>query len=429
MTEKTLFQIIVIISLCGAQPISISGSVVDREGVGISGANVELEKAALTATTDNDGNFILDGIVDIVKQGSTVLKRKTISFTGNNQILVYCTRPAEFTLRVYDSRGRLVVALSRTMIAGNNSVALPAIRNGLNICVVTLNGKKSIYRYTGLGYSEKKGLVQTEKANDNVRHSKRAEQIDDIIKASAEGYLTYRAVITESDTNGIRIVMIPSEGTMTDRDGNVYQTIKYGDQVWTATNLRTTKYNDGETIPLLMDSDEWKACTTGAYSFCDFAFADRPRFGALYNWYTVATGKLAPEGWHVPSGAEWDTLVKYLVANDYTADCSIGKNYEAQAMSAKADWQTCRYVCSPGWDLNLNNASGFSAVGCGYSDNGIYSNYRNQLTYWWTTTEVDSTSALAQYLSYIQRDLGNFEMEKTYGMSVRLVRDYVEGGQ
>ena len=104
-------------------------------------------------------------------------------------------------------------------------------------------------------------------------------------------------------------------GTMTDQDGNVYKTITIGTQTWMAENLRTTKYRDGSNIPLVTSHASWLTLTTGAYcnynntTNCDTISS----YGRLYNWFVTSDSRnIAPVGWHVPSEAEWQTLINYL---------------------------------------------------------------------------------------------------------------------
>jgi hypothetical protein len=112
--------------------------------------------------------------------------------------------------------------------------------------------------------------------------------IIDVIKVEKEGYLNYRVIVTKSDTSGIVIKMILKDaGTVMDIDGNVYHAIKIGNQIWTMENLRTTKYNDGTAIPLVIDNDAWSALTTPGYCYNENQTnADSiKKWGALYNWY------------------------------------------------------------------------------------------------------------------------------------------------
>ena len=101
--------------------------------------------------------------------------------------------------------------------------------------------------------------------------------------------------------------------TLKDIEGNVYPAVIIGTQVWMAENLKTTKYNDGMAIPLVSDNNAWEALKTPGYCwYNNDAAANKNRFGALYNWYTVNTKKLCPAGWHVPNDKEWTTLRTYL---------------------------------------------------------------------------------------------------------------------
>ena len=97
--------------------------------------------------------------------------------------------------------------------------------------------------------------------------------------------------------------------TVKDIDGNIYNTVSIGTQCWTKENLKTTKYKDGTAIPTGLNDAEWANTTTGAYAIYDNNAANNTTYGKLYNWYAVNTGNLAPAGWHVPTDAEWTTLI------------------------------------------------------------------------------------------------------------------------
>ena len=107
----------------------------------------------------------------------------------------------------------------------------------------------------------------------------------------------------------------PSAGTVKDADGNKYNTVKIGNQVWMVENLKTTKYNDGTEILNVTSDTQWANLTTGAYCNYDNLESNAEIYGRLYNWYAVNTGKLAPAGWHVPTDDDWIILENYLIAN------------------------------------------------------------------------------------------------------------------
>lgn len=112
-------------------------------------------------------------------------------------------------------------------------------------------------------------------------------------------------------------------GSVTDIDGNVYKTIQIGSQVWMAENLRTTRYNDGKKIYLaigdMVGETEWFDLGVGAYCWY-FNDTLNKQNGAIYNWGAVATSKLAPAGWRVPTNTHWETLINYLGGEEAAHD-------------------------------------------------------------------------------------------------------------
>ncbi len=204
------------------------------------------------------------------------------------------------------------------------------------------------------------------------------------------------------------LLTAPVNETVRDASGNVYRTVKIGNQVWMAENLKTTKYNDGTAIPLVTDNAAWEALTTHGYCWYDnSAFAYLGPYGALYNWYTVKTGKLCPAGWHVPSDEEWTTLTTFLGGEEFNG----GKMKEA----GTAHW------ASP--NTGATNETGFSALPGGFrhSDGGFRAiGYGG---FWWSSTEYSSTHALRRYLNYENPHVHRFVDKKDYGLSVRCVRD------
>ena len=200
-------------------------------------------------------------------------------------------------------------------------------------------------------------------------------------------------------------------GTMTDLDGNVYKTVTIGTQTWMAENLRTTRYNDGTSIPDRTDITEWSHYFTGAYcNYNNTKNADSiATYGRLYNWYAVQSGKLAPQGWHVPSDAEWTSLTNYLGG----AGVAGGKLKETGTMH----WS------SP--NTESNNESGFTALpgGLRYSD-GAFSALGSS-GYWWSSSESSAQNPWYRWLlgnnyNGVRRFQGTSKM---FGFSVRCVRD------
>jgi uncharacterized protein (TIGR02145 family) len=211
--------------------------------------------------------------------------------------------------------------------------------------------------------------------------------------------------------------------TVTDADGNIYHTVKIGNQVWTTENLRTTKYNDGTAIPLVTDKNAWNYLTTPGYCWYDNDKNNMNKYGALYNWYAVNTGKLAPKGWHVPSDEEWDIFEKYLIANGYNWDRTTEGNKIAKSMAAKTDWETATAPGTIGNDLTENNKSGFSALPGGYRVDGDF-RYIGGCGDWWSATKSSASYAYFRHLVYVTHYLDRYgHHRKSCGLSVRLLRD------
>ncbi|MBA7527477.1 hypothetical protein ES705_19653 [subsurface metagenome] len=175
-----------------------------------------------------------------------------------------------------------------------------------------------------------------------------------------------------------------------------------------AENLKTTKYNDGTAIPLVTNSTEWDNLTTPGYCWYNNDEASyKNTYGALYNWYTVNTGKLCPTGWHVPTDSEWTILTDYLGGYSVAG----GKLKE----TGTTHWN------SP--NTGATNESGFTALPGGYRTNsGAFNNVGSNGN-WWSSTESSSTYAWHRSMNYSSSNVYRDYSGKSYGFSVRCVRD------
>ena len=196
--------------------------------------------------------------------------------------------------------------------------------------------------------------------------------------------------------------------TVTDIDGNIYNTVTIGTQIWLVENLKTTKYNDGTSIPLVTGNTSWANLSTPGYCFYDNdSGTNKSIYGALYNWYTVNTGKLCPTGWHVPSDIEWITLTNYLGGENIA-----GGNLKETGMS---HWFTP--------NAGATNSSGFTALPGGYrQDDGSFYNI-NDDDFWWSTTISTSqnTKAWSREVNYNYPYLYKDIYLKNFGYSVRCI--------
>lgn len=218
-----------------------------------------------------------------------------------------------------------------------------------------------------------------------------------------------RAYATNSYLTGYgNELSFATSGTVTDIDGNVYNTVTIGTQVWLVENLKTTKYRNGETIPNVTNYYDWTFLTTGAY--CDYG--NNPEnsltYGRLYNWYSVNDSRnIAPIGWHVPSLEDWAILWEYLGGM-----FSGGKLKE----TGTAHWQ------NP--NTGATNESGFTALpggGRGFYTEGDQGMSKSGI--WWLSTQQSSTEALSFSLSYNDDWIRQWNSIKYSGFSIRCVKD------
>lgn len=198
--------------------------------------------------------------------------------------------------------------------------------------------------------------------------------------------------------------------TVTDIDGNVYTTVVIGTQTWMVENLKTTKYKDGTAIPNLTDGGGWAADTTGAYCWYDNDIDNKTDYGALYNWYAVDNAHgLAPEGWHIPTKDEMDTLITYLGGNSVAG--------------GKLKYTGTTFWNSP--NTGATNESGFSWVGGGlrsHSD-GSFSSIKDE-SFIWTSTEYDANNGYEKQASAASAGISESDYNfKKCGFSVRCIKD------
>ena len=216
-----------------------------------------------------------------------------------------------------------------------------------------------------------------------------------------------------------------AEGTVTDIDGNIDNTIKIGNQVWTVENLRVTKYTDGTPIPQIQDNNEWSNSDTGAYCYYGTPVTViNKNYGVLYNWYTINTGKLTPKGWHIPTYSDWEKLEEYLVANGYCWDGTTDDNKIAMSLAGQTGWKYYECDGCVGNDTTNNNSTGYSAFPAGYRDSDGNYDFNRQYATWWSSTESASvTSAFYYSINYSRPYPYCHPFDKNHGLSVRLIRD------
>jgi uncharacterized protein (TIGR02145 family) len=232
--------------------------------------------------------------------------------------------------------------------------------------------------------------------------------------------LMFASSCTKEDPSDIII----DGNTVADIDGNVYHTVKIGTQTWMVENLKTTKYNDGISIPVVSDGTAWAALTTPGYCFYGNDATNKTTYGALYNWYAVNTGKLAPTGWHVPTDAEWTILENYLIANGYNYDSTTTGNKIAKSLASTSGWSSSSNAGAIGNDLTKNNTSGFAGLPGGFRDGSGGFGDIGFFGHWWSSIEDNTSFPWSRYLNYYGYCVYRYGTNKPCGFSVRCLRDY-----
>lgn len=209
-----------------------------------------------------------------------------------------------------------------------------------------------------------------------------------------------------------------SEDSSKDVDGNFYTSITIGKQTWYKENLNVSKYTDGTVIPEVNDPEQWSKLTTGAWCYLDYDSSIGKKTGKLYNWYAVAgifdsasltdtsiRKKLAPVGNHIPTDAEWTTMINSLGSN------AGGKMKE----SGKEYWIDT--------DTDVTNSSLFTGRPGGICIiNGSFY-FAGEFGYWWTSSSRDNEIAWNRSLGFNSNAACRSYDNKNYGFSVRFIKD------
>lgn len=229
--------------------------------------------------------------------------------------------------------------------------------------------------------------------------------------------------------------------SVSDVDGNSYATVQIGTQCWMQSNLRTTKNPDGSPItkgPATHGGGGWTTDTR--YYSCppnasnngeDCAAA--ATYGMLYQWSAAMNNSttpgaqgICPAGWHVPTDAEWKTLVE----SQATPGCESSTGWQCPNAGSKLGSSTDWFAYTNGMRQNASNAtrpefgsSGFNAQPSGYRDINNSSYYlRTNGTLLWSSSQVDASSAWRRYLEYSMPSVGRDSHPKAYGFSLRCIQ-------
>jgi uncharacterized protein (TIGR02145 family) len=378
------------------------------------------------------GNITSPGGTDIISRGvcwststnPTIDDNKTIdgtgiggfasSITGLTPNTIYYTK-AYATNNAYTSYGNIQSFTTLSSIEG-------AIISAFTATTVTCTGNIT----PGGGASiQAKGACWNTSGNPTISDNKTTDGIGTGVFTSNLTNLlpNTKYYIRLYSTNGggtaysNQLTLTTDPSTITDACGNSYNIVRIGTQLWTKENLKTTKFNDGNDIPNITDNATWHDLTTPGYCWLNNNSSNKNVYGALYNWFTVITGKLCPSGWHVPNDSEWHMLIMYIDPN-----ASLTESTESLIAGGKLKETGTSHWPSP--NTGATNETNFTALPSGYRQiDGQFLSFPSA-GYWWSSTQ--NTASWAWFRSIYYNNTQVFRAGTGYkqeGKSVRCVRN------
>jgi len=350
---------------------------------------------------------------------------------GNESVLIYpnpmdqtgffefdAPHSGPATIEVFNVSGKRLIQARLDLKKGHQKFRMGNLDFGMNYIEIS----SSDYRLTGTILCQRKGNetanLEQENGNTFYLNGARISTTTSMVKTMqySDGELLFIKAFSASFSSVITLV--PTSNALinipffdcTDGDGNHYSTVKIGDQVWMAENLKTTRFLNGDTIPNMANGFQWATADSSGYCNHSNNPENATTYGRLYNWYSVIDNRnLAPAGWHIPTSTEWQTLVdgnggKYLAG---------GKLKETGNM----------HWVSP--NSGASNALGFSALPGG-NRNDLANFYNKGINgFWWTQTEITGAGSFGVHFSMYTNTpyCEHANADKHMGFALRCVKD------
>jgi uncharacterized protein (TIGR02145 family) len=307
-------------------------------------------------------------------------------------------------INAFSLDGRKYIGVSQNLQEGMNSFQL-SFPKGFFAIQVTGNGYSysgKMINQTGLVGNPKITFFGYEKTKRSIQKSKSSSAIS--MAYTSGDQLLYKGI---SGNYSTIVTDVPTASTTTnfnfmecrDAGGNNYKIVTIGTQTWMAENLRTSKYYDGTNCGgLWYDNDS-------IYNKI---------YGKLYSGCDVATGKLAPDGWHVSTSGEWDILMTYVGSK-------LGQDMNSsgveKALASTTNWTNTIINTN----MNQNNSSGFSALPGGRIKGGIFTDIC-YAAYWLLAGETSCNNPNMMFEGYIYLPKLIFQSNSDFYPAIRSVR-------
>lgn len=389
------------LTLNGADVLQLKGNIVTSGAIGkreSSGIKIYPNPMIDDATVEFVPPMPGEAIVSV----SDMSGRQIAEMRGylSNSVQQFRLSNAEKGFYIINVRGKSYQYSGKLICNGNSggSMSIEMTSNNQTVDVKGLKGNSKAYEST-------QGIVEM------------IYSPGDRLKFTAISGV-FKTILTDipDKTKTIVFDLVP----VVDKDSNNYHVVNIGNQSWMEENLKTTRYNDGTSIALVQDNSDWNSRVTPAYSwYANNKELYKDPYGALYNGYTVATQKLCPVGWHVPTVEEWISMNDYLLINNYGHQGSVAKS-----LASRTGWVVPVYSpnnITVGKDPQYNNTSGFNAFAGGVRnpDGSFYQ--AGYLGVWMTSS---GTTTMADFLI----SNGGVSPEQAWdyrpaGFSVRCVKD------
>lgn len=367
-------------------------------------------------------NVGISEVLDYKANGIHIYPNPT---SGSCSLGFTTTDPAITTVFLYNMAGKILMQNREFLLGGHHTFRLDGIKDGTYLVKVVSDKcsySAKIVCINNIGNAAAITHFNTTLASDGPLFYSQAGRINSLRnhKSAIDFPYTSGDLLKLTGKSGVYrtvVILVPAKTqtvsfnfvACTDADNNNYSVVQIGTQLWMAENLKTTKYRNGDNIPVVTNNTAWENLTTGAYSwYNNDAPSNKNTYGALYNWYATNDSRnLAPVSWHIPSDNEWTILANYLG----DASTSGGKIKE----TGYTHWK------SP--NSRATNETGFTALPGGYRFlNGTFDEIGGW-GIWWCSTSSSATTAPTRAVFYNYIDFGRDISDKNIGFSLRCIKD------
>ncbi len=228
-------------------------------------------------------------------------------------------------------------------------------------------------------------------------------------------------------TNNLGIAYGDERMIVLDIEGNVYNAVKIGSQVWMMENLKTTHYNDGSVIQNITSNSNWSFFGSPGPAMCWYNndISNKQVYGALYNWFAVNTGSLSPTGWHIPTSAEFAELITFLDPNTTASNTTIFGipyvMYSSTIAGGKLKESGTVHWNSPNTG---GNESGFTGLGAGVRQSiGGAFEYFGGFGGWWSSSQIAPNQCYRAIISNSSSVVLFNAEDRQEGLSIRCIKN------